>query len=75
MADNINNVTGINDADCMPLAININRLNEIKAMEESEQRLIDDLFSIQVTVKKSIPVNQRKPPLVNKKTIISNAPK
>jgi hypothetical protein len=72
MTDNINTINI--DAD-VPLAINIHRLKEIKAMEESEQRLIEDLFSIQSNITSPIPVNQKKLPLLNKKTIISKNPK
>jgi hypothetical protein len=59
MADNINN---INDADTVnsPLPLNEARLKEIKAMEEAEQRLIEDLFSTQAQ-------SQQKPTLLNKK--------
>ena len=72
MTDNINTINSDSD---VPLAININRLKEIKAMEESEQRLIEDLFSIQANVTPTISVKQKKLPLLNKKTIISNNPK
>ena len=78
MTDNINNINNIHDINSnadVPLAINLNRLKEIKAMEESEQRLIEDLFSIQAKVNPPTPVNQNKLPLLNKKTIIINNPK
>ena len=64
MADNINS---FNDDDTVnsPLPINEKRLKEIKAMEEAEQRLIEDLFYTQVKI---IPgSNQKKPSLLNKK--------
>ena len=75
MADNINS---FNDCDekCSPLPINETRLKEIKAMEEAEQRLIEDLFSTQANVKadanvkaqsKTIQVKQKKTNLPNKK--------
>ena len=63
MSDNINNCHD-DDANCVTLPINEARLKEIKAMEEAEQRLIEDLFSTQVKI---IPAtNQNKPTLLNK---------
>ena len=48
MADNINSFN--DDTVNSPLPINEARLQEMKSMEESEQSLIDDLFSTQVKV-------------------------
>jgi hypothetical protein len=45
MTDNINSFNDF-DEKCSPLPINETRLKEIKAMEEAEQRLIEDLFSV-----------------------------
>ena len=59
MADNINNCDD-DDTVNSPLPINEKRLKEMKAMEEAEQRLIEDLFSTQVQ-------SQKKPTLLNKK--------
>lgn len=67
MSDNINNCD--DDANCVTLPINEARLKEIKAMEEAEQRLIEDLFSTQANV------IQKKPTLLNKKTKINKKPK
>ena len=50
MADNINNCDD-DDTVNRPLPINEARLKEIKAMEEAEQSLIEDLFSTHVKVK------------------------
>jgi len=73
MADNINNINNCDDDDKrVPLPIDITRLNEMKAMEDAEQSLIEDLFStqtkdkaptntIQVKHKKSNLPNQKKP--------------
>jgi len=58
MADNINSFN--DDTVNSPLPINEARLKEIKAMEEAEQRLIEDLFSTQVQ-------SHKKPILLNKK--------
>lgn len=75
MSDNIN-MCDDDDTVNRPLPINENRLKEIKAMEESEQRLIEDLFSTQANVKadanvkaqsKTIQVKQKKTNLPNKK--------
>ena len=60
MADNINSFDDCDDEKCTPLPIDEARLKELKAMEEAEQRLIEDLFSTQVQ-------SQKKPPLLNKK--------
>ena len=59
MADNINNCDD-DDTVNSPLPINEARLNEIKAMEEAEHRLIEDLFSTQAQ-------SHKKPILLNKK--------
>lgn len=67
MSDNINNCHD-DDANCVTLPINEARLKEIKAMEEAEQRLIEDLFSTQVQ-------SQKKPTLLNKKANINKKPK
>ena len=76
MADNINSINNCDDEKCSPVPINEARLKEIKAMEESEQRLIEDLFSTQANVKadanvkaqsKTIQVKQKKTNLPNKK--------
>ena len=58
MADNINNC---DDDDTVNSQVPINeaRLKEMKAMEEAEQRLIEDLFSTYVKVK-AIPVKKPK---------------
>jgi hypothetical protein len=66
MADNINNCDD-DDTVNSPLPINEDRLKEIKAMEEAEQRLIEDLFSTQSNTKPKIQVIQNKPTLPNKK--------
>ena len=58
MADNINDC---DDEKRSPLPIDVNRLKEIKAMEEAEQRLIEDLFSNQSNT------IQQKPNLPNQK--------
>ena len=71
MADNINSCDD-DDTNCVPLPIDEARLKEIKAMEEAEQRLIEDLFSTQVTVKaqsNTIQVKQKNPTLLNKKAL------
>jgi len=71
------------DTNCVPLPIDEARLKELKAMEEAEQRLIEDLFSTPsnacVKVKAqsntihSTLVCQKKPTLLNKKAL--NKPK
>ena len=71
MADNINSCDD-DDVNCVTLPIDEKRLKEIKAMEEAEQRLIEDLFSTQVTVKaqsNTIQVKQKNPTLLNKKAL------
>ena len=73
MADNINNINNCDDdTENSPLPIDITRLKEIKAMEDAEQRLIEDLFSTQTKDKaptSKIPVStQKKPTLSNKKS-------
>jgi len=68
MADNINSFN--NDTEYSPLPIDEKRLKEIKAMEEAEQSLIEDLFSIHVNVKaqsNTIQVKQKNPTLPNQK--------
>ena len=74
MADNINMYD--DDTNCVPLPINETRLKEITAMEEAEQRLIEDIFStpLNAFVNVKAPINtkhsnQKKPILLNKKTI------
>jgi len=57
------------DEKCTPLPIDEARLKEIKAMEESEQRLIEDLFFTQVKTIHSTLVCQKKPTLPNKKAL------
>jgi hypothetical protein len=60
MADNINSINNCDDEKCSPSTIDENRLKEIKAMEEAEQRLIEDLFSSQSNIyvkDKAVPVN------------------
>lgn len=69
MADNINSVNNWDDKKCSPLPINEARLKEIKAMEEAEQRLIEDLFSTQ----DKAPTNTK--PTSQKKAIITKKPK
>lgn len=59
MADNINNCDD-DDANCVPLPINEDRLKEIKAMEEAEQRLIEDLFSTQAQSQKNLTLLNKK---------------
>jgi len=65
MADNINMCD--DDKVCVPLAIDEHRLKEMKAMEEAEQRLIEDLFATRVN---TIPVSNQ-----TKKSKISKKPK
>jgi hypothetical protein len=63
MADNINSFNDCDDKKCSPLPIDEARLKEMKAMEEAEQRLIEDLFSITTnnSVKvKAVPVKNPK---------------
>ena len=67
MADNINNINNCDDDDKrVPLPIDEARLKEIKAMEEAEQRLIEDLFFTPSNTH-VIQVNQKKPTLPNQK--------
>lgn len=73
MSDNINDINSCDDDDKrVPLPIDITRLKEIKAMEEAEQRLIEDLFSTQTkdkaptNTKPVIQVKQKKPAILNK---------
>ena len=68
MADNINSCDD-DDTNCVPLPINEARLKEIKAMEESEQRLIEDLFSSPTNTIHSTLVCQKKTTLPNKKVL------
>lgn len=68
MTDNINNCND-DDTENRPLPIDEARLKEIKAMEEAEQRLIEDLFSTQVKIIHSTLVCQKKPTLLNKKAM------
>jgi hypothetical protein len=68
MADNINNINNCDDDDDkrVTLPIDITRLKEIKAMEDAEQRLIEDLFSTQANTH-VIQVKQKNPTLPNQK--------
>ena len=77
MADNINNINSCDDDDHkhIPLPIDITRLKEMKAMEEAEQRLIEDIFFTQIKVKAQTNASQKKPHLLNKKAITINNPK
>ena len=68
MADNINNCNDdCHDEKCTPLPIDEARLKEIKAMEEAEQRLIEDLFSTPSNA--CVKVLQQKQTLPNKKSL------
>ena len=68
MADNINSCDD-DDVNCVTLPIDEKRLKEIKAMEEAEQRLIEDLFSTPSNTIHSTLVCQKKPTLPNKKAL------
>ena len=66
MADNINDCD--DDTVNSPLPIDEARLKEMKAMEEAEQRLIEDLFSTQSnTYVKVKAVRVKKPKQTSKK--------
>jgi hypothetical protein len=71
MADNINDINNCDDDKTSPLPIDEKRLKEMKAMEEAEQRLIEDLFSTKVNnyVKGKATTNtsQKNPTLLTKK--------